>query len=201
MMKAITHLIFFLLCLFGIVRADTEIINFSLPLPPPSPSSTPFLSTNSDLLELSPSQPTIVNLTDSSPNQSFILNFQGLEKDYQKWTIRISWPGSSPTKIKIIPPDESFQFSIIGSSLSPRMYHPLIFHDLPYKPADQFRTPISILLEPLILGVIPRTALPTIYTILLAVVITGWHIPHILRLIENIINKLNDQSQVHIKQS
>ncbi|WWC95714.1 hypothetical protein V866_002580 [Kwoniella sp. B9012] len=201
MMKAIILPIFLLLCLLGIVRADTEIINFSLPLPPPPPSSTPILSINPDLLELTPSQPTIVNLTDSSPNQSFILNFQGVEKDYQKWTIRISWPGSSPTKIKIIPPDESFQFSIIGSSLSPRMYHPLLSDDIAHEPTDQFHTPISIILEPLILGVIPRTALPTIYTIILALVIAGWNIPRILRLIEDIINKFKDQSQAHIKQS
>ncbi|WVQ66158.1 uncharacterized protein L199_004336 [Kwoniella botswanensis] len=201
MIRTIIHHIFFLLCLLGIVRADTEIINFSLPLPPLSSTSTPILSTTSDLLELTPSQPTLLNLTDSSPNQSFILNFQGLEQDYQKWTIRISWPGSSPTKIKIIPPDESLQFSIIGLSLSPRMYHPLLSHDRSYKTTDQFHTPISITLEPLILGVIPRTALPTIYTIILALVIAGWNIPRMLRLIEDIINKFNDQSQAHLKRS
>ncbi|WVW87042.1 hypothetical protein I302_109098 [Kwoniella bestiolae CBS 10118] len=162
---------------------------------------------------LKPSQPLITNLSSTSPELHFLLDFAEQDKQYNGWTTRVSWPGSYPTRISITPPDSSLHISISGTPLSPRMPHPLLSYlPSPLKPIfsstqaqsqsqphsiqinreEGFITPISIILEPLILGMIPRTAIPTVYLILLGILIAGLSLPRAFRLIEYLINQFND---------
>nr|XP_019043663.1 hypothetical protein I302_08243 [Kwoniella bestiolae CBS 10118]OCF22593.1 hypothetical protein I302_08243 [Kwoniella bestiolae CBS 10118] len=175
---------------------------------------------------LKPSQPLITNLSSTSPELHFLLDFAEQDKQYNGWTTRVSWPGSAsppylnliypppyPTRISITPPDSSLHISISGTPLSPRMPHPLLSYlPSPLKPIfsstqaqsqsqphsiqinreEGFITPISIILEPLILGMIPRTAIPTVYLILLGILIAGLSLPRAFRLIEYLINQFND---------
>ncbi|WWC92674.1 uncharacterized protein L201_007633 [Kwoniella dendrophila CBS 6074] len=200
----------FITCVLSLVLADTEIINFHLPIS--SECSSIRETTTSALVQhewtiLKPSKPLIFNLNSSSPQKGFTLDFKQLR--YNVWTIRASWPGSSPTRIKINPPNSSYQFSIESSALSPRMSHHLLrdfmnkYANLEIKDVNQanressslsFDTPITITLEPLILGIIPKTALPTIIIIILSVILVGLNVTRIIRIIELAINQFGDDA-------
>ncbi|WWC66010.1 uncharacterized protein I303_108632 [Kwoniella dejecticola CBS 10117] len=206
--------------------ADTEIINFQLPLLSSRTvrgdlSSSP----TSHLIHLHPSQPIITNLNTSSPSQDFALallynshtdlkhNYDG----YTTWTIRVSWPGSSPTKIKITHPDQEGHFTISAQPLSPRMDHSFFFRAvsqhipsscLPFSLTDgvdqvnnrrskltahlteEFNTPIQVIFEPSILGLIPRTTLPTIGLIIISITVVSFIAPYIITFIECTLNGL-----------
>ncbi|WVF68375.1 hypothetical protein IAT40_003140 [Kwoniella sp. CBS 6097] len=218
---------FFLSCL-GAAWADTEILNFHLPLPSGSASApaaalasgagagagaeiyeTKF-ETSNDSLILSPSQPLTFVLSSSFPNRTIFLEFG--DSDSSAWTIRASWPGSHPARIALSDPTDE-GFFIKGSPLSPRMPHPLLLH-LPtslqilftptsskappasaLSPApdaasekEAFSTPVILVLEPLVLGIIPQTAVPTIGVILLVVFSSGLLVPRVVGLIERLVN-------------
>ncbi|WWC73819.1 uncharacterized protein I206_107791 [Kwoniella pini CBS 10737] len=195
-----------MITLIGIVLADTEIINFQLPLPLSSPTEVPSLN-QLQYTTLNPSESIITTLNTSSSSRTFFLN---LNDDYSKWTIRVSWPGSSPTKIKISEPNSNSQITISSQSLSPKMNHTKLRQFLnrhisfnkTYSISnfemkndnDYFNTSIEIILEPLIIGLIPQTTLPTIGLILISIIIVSFIIPHFIHFIEEIINDI-PQSQ------
>lgn len=97
------------------VRADTEIINFRLPLPPhttiyPTPNSLIYTYVSSRMqthciqllplsrlilkFRISPYETLTLNLTDSSPERWFALDMGNGKGSYKSWTLRASWPGS-----------------------------------------------------------------------------------------------------------
>lgn len=96
------------------VRADTEIINFRLPLPPhtttyPMPDSLIYTYVRSCMqiivysyhhfgtdgtFRISPYETLTLNLTDSSPERWFALDMGNMKGSYKSWTLRASWPGS-----------------------------------------------------------------------------------------------------------
>ncbi|WVR07955.1 hypothetical protein IAU60_004998 [Kwoniella sp. DSM 27419] len=186
-----------------LVLADTEIINFHRPLTPARLGIK-----QADLISDSfvPSDPVVFNLSSSEASRRFILDFG--EVRYAKWTVRASWPGSYPARIAIEPPTASSHLVIRGSALSPRMYHPLLTRLPPSlrrilpKPiplrsttftTDQaFSTPIHLLLEPLILGVIPQTAMPAIGAILAVVLLAALAIPSVFRTLHSLVNAVDD---------
>ncbi|KIR76062.1 hypothetical protein I310_00769 [Cryptococcus deuterogattii CA1014] len=73
------------------VRADTEIINFRLPLPP---HTTTYPIPDSLIYTISPYETLTLNLTDSSPERWFALDMGNMKGSYKSWTLRASWPGS-----------------------------------------------------------------------------------------------------------
>ncbi|WRT69824.1 uncharacterized protein IL334_006815 [Kwoniella shivajii] len=184
-----------LVCLLGgLVSADTEIVNFHLPLRGLSQAETSKGTlANAEVTTLYPSNPLLFNLSSSDPEKHFQLNLNG--NGHKSWTIRASYPGSSPVKLKMIEPNSKFQFSITGQALSPRMNHSFLQqYIVKYLPTDtdptkvdrleDFDTVISIVLEPLILGIIPQTALPTIAIVLVFVLGAGTILPYVIISIE-----------------
>nr|XP_031857982.1 uncharacterized protein CI109_006605 [Kwoniella shandongensis]KAA5525054.1 hypothetical protein CI109_006605 [Kwoniella shandongensis] len=188
------------------VLGDTEIVNFHLPL---STTTTRHITPpDVPLLILSPSETITINLTSSSPERWFMLDFG--DSTYTSWTIRASWPGSSPTRIKFIEPFSPGYFIIHSSSLSPPFPHPLLQHIpsylKPYFPSstrgkrkvrgsDDFETLLQVTLEPLHLGVIPQTAIPAIGLIVLFALGAGVCVPSIIHILETA-RDWADQKQV-----
>ncbi|TYJ55074.1 hypothetical protein B9479_004211 [Cryptococcus floricola] len=185
-----------------VARADTEIVNFHLPL---SKDTTVYPPLDTVIHTISPFETVNINLTDISPEQWFSLDWKDQQDKYKSWTLRASWPASSPTRIQILPPHSPGFLLIHASPLSPRFpYHPPLSQYLPSflqplftflpratqpVPAErkldtEFETPLHLTLEPLLLGVLPYTALPAVGLILVVVVVAGLGVPYVIKGLE-----------------
>ncbi|KAK8849782.1 hypothetical protein IAR55_005118 [Kwoniella newhampshirensis] len=186
--------------LLNCVLADTEIVNFRLPLSSTTSKHTP--PPYVPLTILTPSERITIDLTASSPERWFILDFG--ESNRKSWTIRASWPGSSPTRIRFSNAFSPGYFVIHSSPLSPHFPHPLL-NDLKSrylsssassptsKIKDDFSTSVHLTLEPLLLGVIPRTALPAMGLMILFALGAGACVPSFIRTIEIAIDWADQQ--------
>ncbi|OXM79930.1 hypothetical protein C364_02229 [Cryptococcus neoformans Bt63] len=202
MRTSITYCCFVFSLIALCVRADTEIINFRLPLPP---HTTTYPTPDSLVYTISPYEALTLNLTDSSPERWFALDMGNMKGSYKSWTLRASWPGSSPTKITLSPPLSPGYFTLHAAALSPRFpHHPPVLPYIPYmnhltsfisslltipppKPKlsdDQFHTPLHLTLEPLLFGFLPYTALPAVGLIILFVTVAGMGVPYVIRGLE-----------------
>ncbi|WVO14994.1 hypothetical protein L204_102637 [Cryptococcus depauperatus] len=160
-----------------IAYADTEIINFRHPLPS-HPTLYPPL--DSLIQTISPYETLRLNLTDTAPEKWLALDIKKDQK-YRAWTLRASWPGSSPTRVTLQSPMSPGYFVIRAALLSPRFPHyPHLFELFPssvshifagrrelIKNDKRFETPLNLTLEPLLFNVLPWTALPAVVTIVL----------------------------------
>lgn len=202
MRTSITYCCFVFSLIALCVRADTEIINFHLPLPP---HTTTYPTPDSLVYTISPYETLTLDLTDSSPERWFALDMGNMKGSYKSWTLRASWPGSSPTKITLSPPLSPGYFTLHAAALSPRFpHHPPVLPYIPYmnhltsfisslltipppKPKlsdDQFHTPLHLTLEPLLFGFLPYTALPAVGLIILFVTVAGMGVPYVIRGLE-----------------
>lgn len=91
--------------------------------------------------------------------------------------------------------NRSVMLHLTSTQLTPAFPHPLLKHltplgytHSPHRSSDSslqpYHTTLDILVEPLILGVIPQSTLPTVYYILIAAILSGAAVPLIVRLIE-----------------
>ncbi|KAL1412567.1 hypothetical protein Q8F55_000314 [Vanrija albida] len=112
-----------LLALAALVAADTEIVNFRLPLTgkvvaPPRGAALASLTASQRQAGLT--------VSDAQPEVWVALD---LEDKGKSWTARLSWPGSSPTRFAAhIHPSGAggVLLHITAAPLSPRMPHPLL---------------------------------------------------------------------------
>lgn len=75
------------------------------------------------------------------------------------WTARISWPASTPTRFKLDPYSMEGEtvFHVSAASLSPKV---------PYVGVEEgFETTFHVLVEPLLGGFLPRTAVSAVIAI------------------------------------
>ncbi|WVQ84446.1 hypothetical protein IAT38_006598 [Cryptococcus sp. DSM 104549] len=183
----------------GCVRGDTEIINFGFPLPALSDAYPP---PDTKVYTLSPSQPLTLNVTSSSPERWFALDLGASKSRYKGWTIRASWPASSPTKITLSPPSSPGYFTLLAAPLSPRFpRHPPWLKLLPWNLGslfaapphvaaqrlsdDEFATVLLLTLEPLLLGFLPRTVLPAVGLIVLFATAAWFLVPAVIGFFES----------------
>ncbi|WVQ77541.1 hypothetical protein IAR50_007228 [Cryptococcus sp. DSM 104548] len=181
-----------------VVRADTEIVNFHLPL---SKDTTVYPPLDAVIQTLSPFETITLNLTDISPEQWFSLDWKDQQGQYSSWTVRASWPGSYPTRIQILPPHSPGFLLIRASPLSPRFprhpclpltqYLPSFLQSLFTRPIPavpkldtEFETLLHLTLEPLVLGVLPWTAIPAVGMVLVFTVVAGLGVPYVIRGLE-----------------
>ncbi|ORX37606.1 hypothetical protein BD324DRAFT_650175 [Kockovaella imperatae] len=132
----------------SVVMADTEILTLRLPL-----DTVIEHHVEAPTYALQPSNPLSVNLT--LPSDIYVK----LDTDLyaaSAWTVRLSWPGSYPTRLRVVPGQVKQETStlvlgIYASALSPT-----------FEGVSVSETPLKILLEPLVAGALPQTLLPTL---------------------------------------
>ncbi|GFZ49774.1 hypothetical protein JCM24511_07177 [Saitozyma sp. JCM 24511] len=196
------------LSLLPLVLADTEIRNLHLPLP--GADSIDILP--ADHLTLSSRSPLELSVSSDQAEQRILLDFGD---DGEAWTVRVSWPGSAPTKWDLAITPSSPRTAILhltAAPLSPPFPHPLLSQLNAYlpsylrtigaRPVDRegsetettmqratkskikWETKAHILLEPLILGVIPSTAVPAVGWIIVLVFGAGLVVPSLITWLE-----------------
>ncbi|ORY34624.1 hypothetical protein BCR39DRAFT_585592 [Naematelia encephala] len=185
----------YFIALVALVSADTEIRNFRLPLPDPPLAQTESVPTQVETI-LSSSQRQIV-LNVSTYDSGRWINLI-LDEDYRAWTIRMSWPASQPTKFQLdlVPnPDPNLMqafLRIAAKPLSPTMPHPLLddWYPARAKPDarsfEKLETTFQLVLEPLVFGFLPRTAVPTVLMIVVSLLGSSMAVPSIIRVIESL---------------
>ncbi|RXK39707.1 hypothetical protein M231_03062 [Tremella mesenterica] len=138
MFPYLTLLLLIWLILCDNVKADTEILNFRLPLSSPA---TPF-ELPPHTIELSSTQHQLqLQFNSSSPEHWVLLHF---DEPYKEWTTRLSWPGSSPTRFTLTlydlePSENTALLHILSTPLAPEFPHPLLSLPLPFL-MDYLRT-------------------------------------------------------------
>lgn len=96
-------------------------------------------------------------------------------------------------------PDRTALLHVLARRLSPRFPHPLLDRFQPYLPSveppdgehdagSSFTTTFHLVIEPLIFGVLPRTALPTLLCIIVFVFGAAVMVPAIIRWLESAVS-------------
>ncbi|CAK9783261.1 hypothetical protein CC85DRAFT_299043 [Cutaneotrichosporon oleaginosum] len=168
-----------LFTLLSLALADTEIVNVRIPLPP------------SDLVgvKLTRLEAGRRHTHTLSSNDSETYFFAAL--DPGGWTARISWPASTPTRFTITPHGhaDGAVFHVRASALAPRVpyFNPEGLAD------SDFETTFHILVEPLLLGVLPRTAVSAFGAIAVCVAIAAFLAPRFLAGLHGLVRHLDEE--------
>ncbi|GMK56580.1 hypothetical protein CspeluHIS016_0304200 [Cutaneotrichosporon spelunceum] len=167
------------LALLGPAVADTEIVNARIPLPPsqlPDAKLTPIAAGQRETYTL-------------SSNDTDVYFFASLQEG--SWTARISWPASTPTRFQLTPlahPDGAV-FHVNASALSPRVPY---FNPEGKRDSD-FETTFHILVEPLLLGVVPRTAVSAVGAIVVCVGVAVLVASRFLRALQGFVRRIDEE--------